>query len=278
MMEFEQWYLLWKTSVGWCSSDPDIVKKKNTLVLSVILQQWFIFWHQSGLVTISPVAATCALALLYLRFDNHKEWSGPHFVSYLQRLLTPVRIRKLQETLNRLKTWNVGQRFYIILSKQNQRENEKMKEKRQDILVSADLILHFGQCPTGLLWSRLSHSVRPSPAARRPLPATQTVRENMTSPLYHSLDTLEAHSSAGSNAPCRWRLMLTHWSKRSLLQETERVFVNGSTKGSFCSHVHQYVSLCSPDKNCEPLCPLWLKSLTKKPSFHNYPTVTATIF
>lgn len=72
-----------------------------------------------------------------------------------------------------------------------------------------DFILVFGQCPTGLLRPRLSHWVRPSPAARRPLPATQTVRENMTSSLYHPLDTLKARSSAGSNARCRWRLLFT---------------------------------------------------------------------
>ena len=29
MMEFAQWYLLWNSSVGWCSGDPDIVKKKK---------------------------------------------------------------------------------------------------------------------------------------------------------------------------------------------------------------------------------------------------------
>lgn len=104
--------------------------------------------------------------------------------------------------------------------KTESKRNPKTNKKRVDFCGSRDKKkkeIWFDPilCPTGLFWSWLSHSVRPSPAGRRPLPATQTVRENMTSPLYHPLDTLEAHSSAGSNARCRWRLMLIHWSKRS---------------------------------------------------------------
>lgn len=54
----------------------------------------------------------------------------------------------------------------------------------------------------GLLHSLLKkekrNSVRPLALGR----AKQTTRESMTSPLDHPLDTLEAHGSRGSNAPC----------------------------------------------------------------------------
>ncbi len=124
------------------------------------------------------------------------------------------------------------------MSKQNQRGTEKLTKNTGSGTKKRrlDFILVVGQCPTGLFRSGLSHSVRPSPAARRPLPATQTVREYMTSPLYHPPDTLEAHGSAGSNAHCRWRLLFTC---RSVLeQDTEpQVAPDGQL------HRHQYVSV-----------------------------------
>lgn len=95
---------------------------------------------------------------------------------------------------------------YHLVKTESKRRAEHSDKKNMDFCGS---ILLFGQCPIGLHWSSLDR-VRPSPAARWSEPATQTVRENMTSPLYHPLDTLEAHSSAGSNAPCSSGLMLTH--------------------------------------------------------------------
>lgn len=153
--------------------------------------------HQSSLVTISPASATCAQALLYLHCDNHKAGSRPDCVFYLQRVPPRSGSQSVTGHSNRLKTRTVGTRFRIIVSKQNQR-----KKQKPEFLEQAGT---FWQRPTGLFCSRLSHSVRLSPAARRALPATQTVRESMTSPLYHPQDTLKAHSSAGSNARCRWK-------------------------------------------------------------------------
>lgn len=78
----------------------------------------------------------------------------------------------------------------------------KSQSKRQN--VGRWEALFVGRCPTGLLWSSLSHGVQPPPAARRPLPATQTARGEHDITLLSSTETLEAHSSAGSN--CRMQM------------------------------------------------------------------------
>lgn len=59
--------------------------------------------------------------------------------------------------------------------------------------------------PIGLLHSSLKKEKEKEKKIVGPLApgrAKQTARESMTSPLDHPLDTLEAHGSRGSNAPC----------------------------------------------------------------------------
>lgn len=64
---------------------------------------------------------------------------------------------KSYERLKQIENRNVGARFQIILSKQNQRGKQKLGRKECRFSGSRDtkedFILLFAQCPTGLFWS-----------------------------------------------------------------------------------------------------------------------------
>lgn len=201
MLLFWSWLIvlaMWKRSALWCFKRT-WQGLENRLCLCVTLQQWFLFHAH-----ISPVWLPSAqhqppvhrLSCIYVVIITKRDLDQIVCFIYKECLLRSGS-QSVTGHSNRLKTQNVGTRFRIIVSKQNQRKKQKPE--------FSELAGTFWQRPTGLFCSRLSHSVRLSPAARRALPATQTVRESMTSPLYHPQDTLKAHSSAGSNARCRWK-------------------------------------------------------------------------
>lgn len=124
----------------------------------------------------------------------------------------PSGIKKLQEALNRLKNMECWYKISYHLVKQNQRENQKLWKKNIDFCGSRtkkqkkDTWLY----PTFWTMSYWAALVLTESCSTFSSSTLVSARENMTSPLYHPLDTLEAHSSAGSNAPCSWGLMLTH--------------------------------------------------------------------
>lgn len=216
--DFEPSSCDWRTPPWWYFIKPFFVFVASIYILNSDLDWdsqtgldclWFLFLLQVWLPSAQRRPPGHELSSIYVVIITNGELEQIEGF-YLQRLHAVIWMKKFKgaETdQNCIKT----QPRYQILSKQ--KKKKKLVKKCVDFWSSRGETRRFYPSLDNAPLRRSSSSVWASPAACRPLPATQTAKENMTSPLYHPPDTLEAHSSAGSNARCRRGLTSTRQSE-----------------------------------------------------------------
>lgn len=179
MLLFWSWLIvlaMWKRSAVWCFKRT-WQGLQNRLCLCVTLQQWFLFHAHISLVWLPSAQhqpPVHRLSCIYVVIITKRDLDQIVCLIYKEYLLRSGS-QNVAGHSNRWKTRNVGTRFRIIVSKQNQR-----KKQKPEFLEQAGT---FWQHPTGLFCSWLSHSVWLSSSTPGSASYTNSEREHDITPL-----------------------------------------------------------------------------------------------